>query len=178
MHDERRSFRPVAVALGSNLGDRMGHLARALRGLEAAGLEGAVISSVYASAAVGFRPQPEFLNAVVAGQWSGTPDELLAVAQGLEEAAGRSRPFPGAPRTLDVDLILVEDEVRRDPHLTLPHPRWKERAFVLAPLDEIAPHRVDPESGETVHEIWSRRRATLEPAWVEAPPSALRSPPT
>jgi 2-amino-4-hydroxy-6-hydroxymethyldihydropteridine diphosphokinase len=169
----------VAVALGSNLGERLGHLVGAVEGLEAAGLgEPIGLSSVYGSAPVGYRAQPDFLNAVMVGRWRGSARALLGAARSLEDAAGRRRPFPGAPRTLDVDLVFVGDLVLDEPDLVLPHPRWRERAFVLAPLAEVAPGWVDPATGETVSELWSRRRATLDDVWVEAPPSALRSPGT
>jgi 2-amino-4-hydroxy-6-hydroxymethyldihydropteridine diphosphokinase len=165
----------TALALGSNLGDRLGHLAAAVRGLDRAGLHIERCSSVYGSAPVGYASQPDFLNAVIVGQWSGGAHAVLSIAHGLEHAAGRRRSFPNAPRPLDVDLIFMGNLVLDTPDLVVPHPRWRDRAFVLRPLAEAAPDLMDPLSGDTVHTVWSRRRHALGDTWVEAPPSALWS---
>jgi 2-amino-4-hydroxy-6-hydroxymethyldihydropteridine diphosphokinase len=104
-------------------------------------------SSLYRSAPVGFASQPDFFNAV-AELSTGLPAErLLAELQRIEASHGRVRSFRDAPRTLDLDLLLYDDEVRRSPSLTLPHPRMHERAFVLEPLVEIAPAVSVPRRG-------------------------------
>ena len=162
----------VALALGSNLGDRMGRLAGAVAFL-APELEGLCASSVYASDPVGYEDQPPFLNAVVTGRTRLGADALLRRAHAAEAAAGRRRSFPNAPRTLDVDIVLYGDEVRRDDELHIPHPRFRERAFVLAPLAEVAPGRVDPVTGRTVLDLWREARDALPPVRVFAPPHAL-----
>lgn len=136
------------------------------------------MSSLYASAPVGYDDQPDFINAVVVGRWSGRPTGLLRVTRRLEEAAGRTRMFRNAPRTLDVDLLLAPGVGSEGPELWLPHPRWRERSFVLAPLAEVAPGWTDPSSGETVEEIWTRARTALPPVEVVGPPSELWRPPT
>jgi len=100
-------------------------------------------SSLYASApheATG----PEFVNAVAMYDTDLQPLELLDALQNLENLAGRSRPFPNAPRTLDLDIIFYGDTALDSLRLTLPHPRWHDRAFVLVPLAEINPEKVSP----------------------------------
>ena len=140
---------PVALALGSNLGDRTAHLAAAVTVLREV-VEMEAVSSVYASEAVGYRDQPEFLNAVVVGTTRLAPRALLEAALAAEAAAGRRRTRPDGPRSLDVDLILYGDRLVRAPDLVVPHPRWRERGFVLAPLTEVACDWIDPETGLTV----------------------------
>jgi 2-amino-4-hydroxy-6-hydroxymethyldihydropteridine diphosphokinase len=84
-----------------------------------------------------------------------TPPQLLAELLGIESDRGRERPFPGAARTLDLDLVLFGDQVVNDPGLIVPHPRFRERKFVLEPLAEIAPGLRDPVTGKTVRELLS-----------------------
>ena len=96
-------------------------------------------SSLYRTAPVGSVAQPDFINAVAEIETDLAPRELLAALQGIEMRAGRERPFANAPRTLDLDVLLYDDRVIREPGLAIPHPRMHERAFVLAPLAEIAP---------------------------------------
>lgn len=145
---------PVAIALGSNLGDRRGHLNWAVEQL------GRYLSNLHVSTfietdPVGVaEPQPPYLNAAVAGTTTLSPQDLLAVLLALERAQGRERPSFRAPRTLDLDLILYGDRVIDEPGLTVPHPRFRERAFVLGPLAEVAGEWVDPGTGKTVAEMW------------------------
>jgi 2-amino-4-hydroxy-6-hydroxymethyldihydropteridine diphosphokinase len=84
-------------------------------------------------------PQPDYLNTVAVGHGGFEPEELLAGAQAVEAELGRRRGERGAPRTIDVDLLVVGDLVRSSPELTLPHPRLRERRFVLAPLADLLP---------------------------------------
>ncbi len=139
------------VALGSNLGDPVRTIEDAIDAMAA--LRGSLltaISSLYRTAPVGLRNQPDFINAVVALDTRLPPRELLDELSTLEARFGRIRE-PGsvknAPRTLDLDLLLHGDTVQDDPALTLPHPRMHERAFVLAPLAEIAHEMVVPGYG-------------------------------
>jgi len=144
---------PVAVALGSNLGDRDAQLDEAEDRL-AALLSGAVASGRYETASVGGPPQaPAFLNEVVVGTTLLSPRSLLEALHAIEEAAGRERPFVNAPRTLDLDLILYGDFIIDEPDLQVPHPRFRDRAFVLQPLAEVAGDWVDPVSGQSVQEL-------------------------
>lgn len=144
----------VAVALGSNLGDRRGHLDYAVSRL-ASCLAGLCVSGFVETEPVGVGPQPPFLNGAAVGLAVLSPRELLATLLGIERARGRERPFAGAPRTLDLDLVLYGTEVVREPGLEVPHPRFRERAFVLGPLAEIAPDLLDPVTGLTVAQLWA-----------------------
>ena len=162
----------IVLALGSNLGDRLEHLREAARGASRF-MRVVEVSPVYESAPTGYEDQPDFLNAVMVGTTTLEPRELLAAAHRLEADAGRRRTFPDAPRVLDVDLILYGGLVLRHPELSLPHPRWKERAFVLGPLADAGPELVDPETGRTVQDLWNSRRDRLPPLHRVAPPEAL-----
>jgi 2-amino-4-hydroxy-6-hydroxymethyldihydropteridine diphosphokinase len=131
------------LALGSNLGDRAGHLQRAVDELQAkAGIEVVAVSRVYETAPVGGPEQDDYLNAVVAVETGLDPRALLAVAQECEADAGRVRDERWGPRSLDVDVLLFDEVRMDDPDLTIPHPRMWERGFVLAPLRDIAPELV------------------------------------
>jgi 2-amino-4-hydroxy-6-hydroxymethyldihydropteridine diphosphokinase len=144
---------PVAIALGSNLGDRDAQLDEAEDRL-AVLLSGAVASGRYETASVGGPPQaPAFLNEVVVGTTLLSPRSLLEALHAIEEEAGRERSFVNAPRTLDLDLILYGDFVIDEPDLQVPHPRFRNRAFVLQPLAEVAGDWVDPVSGQSVQDL-------------------------
>jgi 2-amino-4-hydroxy-6-hydroxymethyldihydropteridine diphosphokinase len=140
------------IGLGSNLGDRMATLRTAIQRLESLGRI-AGVSSLYETEPVGYLEQPRFLNAVVALETALAPADLLRALLDFERDLGRTRSFPNAPRTLDLDLLLVDDVILETTELTLPHPRLHERAFVLVPLAEIAPDTVHPGSGQTIREL-------------------------
>jgi 2-amino-4-hydroxy-6-hydroxymethyldihydropteridine diphosphokinase len=143
----------VAVALGSNLGDREGHLRSAIAALESS-IRHLRVSTFHDTAPVGVGPQPTFLNAAAVGETSLPAKTLLDTLLAIEKDLGRERPFPGASRTLDLDLILYDDAVIDEgPTLIVPHPRFRERRFVLEPLSEIAPDWRDPVTGRTVEEL-------------------------
>jgi 2-amino-4-hydroxy-6-hydroxymethyldihydropteridine diphosphokinase len=148
----------VAIALGSNLGDRRGHLDVAVEALRTR-LGGLRVSPYYATEPFGVPPQPSFLNAAAVGSWASTARSLLRWLLEIEEGQGRTRPHSGAPRTLDLDLILFGDQVIQEAELVVPHPRFRDRRFVLEPLAAIAPSLVDPETGKTVAELAVRLRA-------------------
>lgn len=144
---------PIAIAIGSNLGDRLGHINSALDELRR-DLQEVRVSTIIETAAVDVPDeQPPFLNAVVTGRCDRTAEELLQRLHALEAAQGRTRTRRRAARTLDLDLILFGDLVVRKPGLEVPHPRFRERLFVLEPLAEIAGDWVDPVSGKTVGEL-------------------------
>ena len=128
----------VALGLGANLGDRVAALQGAVD-VVAPHLVDPVVSSVYETAPVGGPDQPDYANAVLVGGWDGEPSALLALARDAEQAWGRTREERWGPRTLDVDVLAVGDLVSDDPVLTLPHPRARERAFVLVPWAEADP---------------------------------------
>jgi len=142
----------VAVALGSNVGDRRANLATAAGRLDSL-LRGSRTSSFIETDPVGVGPQPKFLNAAMTGLAALDARSLLEALLAIEREGGRERPFPGSPRTIDLDLILY-GEVRLDePGLVVPHPRFRERRFVLEPLAEIAPGMIDPVTGKTVQQL-------------------------
>jgi 2-amino-4-hydroxy-6-hydroxymethyldihydropteridine diphosphokinase len=144
---------PVAIALGSNLGDRRAHLEWAIDRL-AASLSDLRASSFHETDPIDVDgPQPRYLNAAVVGQTALAPRPLLDLLLDLERQRGRTRPSRRAPRTLDLDLILYADRVIDEPGLTVPHPEFHRRAFVLAPLAEIAADWPDPRSGVTVGQL-------------------------
>jgi 2-amino-4-hydroxy-6-hydroxymethyldihydropteridine diphosphokinase len=132
--------REVVLSLGTNLGDRVAHLREGVRLLCGDGTLGCVaVSGVYETAPVGGPPQGDYLNAVLLAVTALPGREILRRGQAAEAALDRVRAQRWGPRTLDVDVIACGDEVSADPVLTLPHPRARERAFVLVPWLEIAP---------------------------------------
>jgi 2-amino-4-hydroxy-6-hydroxymethyldihydropteridine diphosphokinase len=146
--DENAASAKAFIGLGANLGDREAQVRRALLAL--AGLPGTRLvaaSSLYRSAPVGVGAQPDFINAVAEIQTALGARALLEALLAAERRFGRRREFPGAPRTLDLDLLLYGDRVIAEPGLVVPHPRMHERAFVLAPLAEIAPDIAIPGKG-------------------------------
>jgi 2-amino-4-hydroxy-6-hydroxymethyldihydropteridine diphosphokinase len=125
------------LALGSNLGDRLGHLRRAVGLLnEVDGVRVVRSSRVYETAPVG-PPQPDYLNAVIEVESTLAPRDLLRACLGVEQAMGRVREERWGPRVIDVDVLTYDDERIDEPDLVVPHPRMHERAFVLVPLLEL-----------------------------------------
>ncbi len=147
------------VALGANLGDRAGALARAVDALAATpGVRVAAVSRTWETAPVG-PPQPAYLNAAAALDTTLDAFALLARLHAIEREAGRTRGEErNLPRTLDLDLLLFGGLVIKAPELVVPHPRLHERAFVLEPLAEIAPGEVHPVIGETIAALAERVR--------------------
>ena len=136
------------VALGANLGDPIVTVSKAIEALrDLPDTEFVTASSLYRTAPVGLKHQPDFINAVVELIAEPPAPALLEMLFSIEARFGRRRSIRNAPRTLDLDLLLYGDEISGDPNLTLPHPRLHERAFVLAPLAEIAPRLVIPDRG-------------------------------
>ena len=150
--------RRAAVALGSNLGDRASHLSYAVARLRR------MLSDVVVSRYIETLPEhaadgPLFLNAALVGGTRDAPDRLLERLLSIEGERGRVRSYRGAPRTLDLDLVLVGELAVESASLTLPHPRFRSRPFVLEPLAEIAPALVDPVTGKTVAQLLGMLRA-------------------
>lgn len=139
------------VALGANLGDAEGSLRAVMRELAAhPHMRLLKSSSLYRTAPVGLKDQPDFINAAIALETELDAQALLNELFSIEQRFGRQRSIPNAPRTLDLDLLLYGEETSNDSALTLPHPRMHERAFVLAPLAEIAPGLNIPGQGRVV----------------------------
>ena len=136
------------VGLGANIGEPRRQLQTALEELN--GLPQTRMtanSGLYRSAPMGHVDQPDFLNAVAQLDTDLAAEALLQGLQEIERRHGRERPFAGAPRTLDLDLLLYGNARISTPRLTVPHPRMHERAFVLQPLAEIAPDALIPDRG-------------------------------
>jgi 2-amino-4-hydroxy-6-hydroxymethyldihydropteridine diphosphokinase len=136
------------IGLGANLGDPETQVRRAIAALgNLPRTRLLAASSLYRSAPVGVGTQPDFINAVAEVETTLSARELLDELLTTEARFGRERPSPGAPRTLDLDLLLYGDQIIEEPRLAVPHPRMHERAFVLMPLAEIAPDIVIPGRG-------------------------------
>jgi len=140
------------LGLGSNLGDRKQNLVQALE-LLSKQMVIEQVSSIYETEPVGYEPQPLFLNAVCRISTQLNPRQLLRLANKIEAKLGRMPSFPNAPRPIDIDILLYNDEVLSSKELTVPHPRLAERAFMLVPLAEIAPDLVHPGSGKTIKKL-------------------------
>ena len=145
----------VAIALGSNLGERQAHLQHAITLLQS-DLSDMAVSDLVETEPIGVEPQPRFLNGALTGYWNLDARSLLDRLLGIEQTRGRCRPHPDAPRTLDLDLILFGARVIDEAGLVVPHPRFREREFVLRPLAQIAPDMVDPTTGLTVGQLYQR----------------------
>ncbi len=157
------------LALGSNLGDRLENLRRAVHELvRSDALRVERLSSVWETPPVP-EGQPSFYNAVVRGFTSLEPEELLRRAKAIEAELGRTPTWRWGPRTIDIDILFVGDRRVSTPELTVPHPRIAERAFVLLPLMEVAPSPL-PVLGRTARELLDWRSAA---AFVRIGPLTL-----
>lgn len=151
----------AAIGLGANLPSPAGPPEQTLLAtMDDLGGAGRVEarSSLYRTEPVGFADQPAFVNAAVTLETELEPEELLYFLLGIERRYGRDRnhDLPDRPRSLDLDLLLVGDQIVNSPKLTLPHPELARRRFVLAPLAEIAPDQRDPVTGITITELLGR----------------------
>lgn len=160
----------VYLALGANLGDREANIRRAIA-LLGAQMAINAMSCLYETDPIGYIDQPMFLNATCEGATALAPIELLAFCKRIEAQMGRQGTFRNAPRPIDIDILLYGDLVLETPTLTIPHPGMAERAFVLAPLAEIAPDALHPVLHKTVREILTgvsvegvRRQAAEKPS--------------
>ena len=156
----------VYVGLGANLGEREAALRKAIAALgQYPGIRVLRVSPLYGSAPVD-AGGPDYLNAVAEVATTLTPEALLQALQAIEQSAGRERPYRNAPRTLDLDILWFGDRVIDTPALTVPHPRMAERAFVLRPLADLVPERVE---AAALQAVASQDIHRLEgPGWADA----------
>jgi 2-amino-4-hydroxy-6-hydroxymethyldihydropteridine diphosphokinase len=147
------SEKAIAIALGSNIGDSHAILEAAIATLaQTPGIRLQAQSSWYITKAVG-PPQPDYLNGCAILHVEMPPQLLLETLLATEQKFGRVREQRWGPRSLDLDLLLYDDLIMDTPHLQIPHPRMRERAFVLMPLAEIAPAWVEPISGRVIKDL-------------------------
>jgi 2-amino-4-hydroxy-6-hydroxymethyldihydropteridine diphosphokinase len=161
------AIKPVIayIGLGANLGEPAAQLRRALEGLAALDeVEVVRVSAFYLNPPLGPPAQPWYVNAVAQVRTRLTAEELLRALQRLETAMGRVQGERWGPRVIDLDLLLYDGEISRSPELVLPHPEMHRRAFVLAPLAEIAPDAWHP----ALHKSAAQLLAALAPADREA----------
>ena len=144
----------VYLAFGSNLGDREKYLHSGIRGLAHRGVESTRVASLYSTAPREIMDQPWFLNTAIEANTALGPDELLVACLAVEQENQRIRNRAKGPRTLDIDIIFYGSDIIRRAGLTVPHPSFSQRRFVLAPLVEIARDFVDPLSRKTVAELF------------------------
>lgn len=152
---EKAKKHNVYIALGSNLGLREKNIAAALNALQATReIEVVKVSGLYETKPVGGpSDQPDFINAAAHLRTTLSAERLMAICLNIESSLGRRRGVPWGPRTIDLDILLFDDEIRSTPDLTIPHPLMHERRFVLEPLAEIAPDVLHPAMDETVSQL-------------------------
>lgn len=144
----------VYIALGSNIGDRQAHLHRAIGLLqEEDRIQVIQQSSIYETEPIGYTDQQSFLNMVIRIQTACSPSELLEITQAIEQRCGRTREIKWGPRTIDLDILLYDQENMEMENLIIPHPRMWERAFVIVPLMELEPELVNDE-GKSIQEVY------------------------
>ena len=155
----------VFIGVGSNEGDRLERISQAVKALNAVeGVHVAQMALIAETEPVGGPPQEPYLNTVVELDTRLTPHELLAALQGIERRLGRApSAVRWAPRPIDLDLLLYQDQVIHDERLVIPHPRMHERRFVLEPLAQLAPEAVHPALGQTIAALLDRLPARALP---------------
>jgi 2-amino-4-hydroxy-6-hydroxymethyldihydropteridine diphosphokinase len=152
----------IFLSLGSNVGDREANLRAAVAALEGAGVRVRRVSSLYETEPVDFLEQPWFLNCVLEGETDAPAQTLLKALRRIEARMGSRKLVAKGPRLLDVDILLYGDETVDTPDLQVPHPRMKERRFVLEPLAEIAPELQHPSWSGTVSDLLARTQDRSE----------------
>ncbi|PID29534.1 MAG: 2-amino-4-hydroxy-6-hydroxymethyldihydropteridine diphosphokinase [Candidatus Cloacimonadota bacterium] len=143
----------VILSLGSNIGDKKKNLTYAIRLLVENCGNLVKSSSFYITEPVGYKDQDDFINIAIIMETELTPIEMLEKIGKIEGSLGRKRTFKDAPRTIDIDIITFGDSIISTENLTIPHPRYRERLFVLKPMYEIDPEFTDPSTKESIKEI-------------------------
>jgi 2-amino-4-hydroxy-6-hydroxymethyldihydropteridine diphosphokinase len=151
-------MKTVYLGLGSNVGDREAMLQAALRALESPRLHIRRVSPIYETEPMDVPRQPWFLNVVAEAETELFPKQLLHHAAKVEAQLGRRRIAPKGPRTIDIDILLFANAVVTTPTLEIPHPRFRARRFVLAPLADLAPDLRDPVTRKAVRELLGELR--------------------
>jgi len=147
----------VYIGLGSNLGDRKRNIEKAIALLgKTSKIKFSSVSKFYETAPVGYKEQPDFLNAAIKIETTLKPLKLLAVCQSVERRLKRVRTIRWGPRTIDIDILLYGELITTSDKLTIPHPEMHKREFVLKPLNDIAPGVIHPLSGKTVAELYEQ----------------------
>lgn len=160
----------AAIALGSNLGDRLSNLRQAARMLQQELGTRGLLSSIYETKAMDCPDPRPFLNAIAIFHTHWSPEQLLHLCWHIEQRAGRKRTYINAPRILDLDLIYLGKTQMQTSQLTLPHPRMTQRLFVLQPLAELRPHWKHPRLDSSISDLISPlRRQESEPSVVSTP---------
>ncbi len=145
------------IGLGTNMGDREANLVEAIRLLSQSAVV-TLTSSLYRTEPEGYKDQADFLNGVACVDTGAAAGELLKMLRGIELQMGRERPFEGAPRVIDLDLLLFGGAIISQQGLEVPHPRMHLRAFVLAPMAEIAPGLIHPVLHKSMKELLAELR--------------------
>lgn len=156
IHANMKGNKTVFIGLGSNLGDRVDYLSRAIAEIE---FFSSVIkkSSVYETDPVGYKDQGKFLNMVIEIETSVSPEQLIEKLKAIEKRFGRKRGgIRFGPREIDLDVLFYGDAMVNEKNIEIPHPRMHERGFVLDPLNEINPFFIHPKFNKTIHQLWTQ----------------------
>lgn len=143
----------IFLGVGTNLGNKAQNILQSYEYLETSGVKILRKSALYHSAAWGIREQDSFFNAVIEVEYDGEAEELLDICLEVEKQMGRERLYKWGPRIIDIDIIFFHDVFLRSRKLSLPHPYYSQRAFVLAPLAELEPDWIDQASGKKIGEL-------------------------
>ena len=142
------------LGLGSNIGNRELQLNEAIKILHAyQGIQVTQVSHIYETETVGYTNQPKFLNLCIEIETELNPQSLLKCCLATEQQLHRKREIRWGPRTLDVDILLFGDQIIEQDNLSVPHPRMKERSFVLIPLNDIATNQIEPISNKSIGQL-------------------------
>jgi 2-amino-4-hydroxy-6-hydroxymethyldihydropteridine diphosphokinase len=146
-------MKAIYLSLGSNIGARAQNIALALESLPSHGVRVVRESALYETEPVELYAQDWFLNCIAEVETNLSPRELMQVLLKIEQSMGRERLVPKGPRIIDIDIVLYGPEIVKEPHLQIPHPRMRDRRFVLAPLAEIAPEAIHPILKKTIRQL-------------------------